>query len=317
MGRIVTFGEALGMLRAREVGSLAHLSELAIGTAGAEANVAIGVARLGGSATWLGRVGSDGLGRRVVRELRAEGIDVRAIIDDSAPTGLLLKESPTAGRTVVSYYRAGSAGSRLAPDDLAELDLTTDDILHVTGITPALSSTARAATDRAIDMAHAVGATVSFDVNHRSRLWASSDEAGEVYRGIAARAHTVFAGEDEAALVAPAADPRDPAALAHAVAAWGPREVVIKRGAAGALALVDGRIVEQAAIAVNVVDTVGAGDAFVAGYLVETLAGLAVEDRLATAVRCGAAACQHPGDWEGLPTRADLAANLGSDPVTR
>lgn len=136
--RVVTLGEALGVLRTASLGSLAQLDTLAVGTGGAEGNVAVGLARLGTPVTWLGRVGDDGLGRRVARELRAEGVDVVAIVDGGAPTGLLLKETPVPGRTLVTYHRAGSAGSRLEPADLDGLDLAAGDILHLTGITPAL-----------------------------------------------------------------------------------------------------------------------------------------------------------------------------------
>lgn len=321
-GRVVTIGEAIAVLRSRELGSIAHAPDLVIGTGGAEGNVAIGLARLGAPVTWLGRVGDDGLGQRVARELRAEGVDTVAIVDGTAPTALLLKETPAAGRTRISYYRAGSAGSRLAPADLSALALTPDDILHVTGITPALSATARDAVEHALDLADAAGAAVSFDVNHRSRLWPAV-EASPVYRAIASRATIVFAGDDEARMLVPelAIDADADAAahdLAAAIAALGPREVIIKRGAAGASALVDGTRHDVAAVEVSVVDTVGAGDAFVAGYLAERLAGRDVAGRLATAALVGALVCTHAGDWEGLPTRADLAAHgAGGDPVTR
>lgn len=317
-GRLVTFGEGLGVLRARESGSLAHSSDLLVGTGGAEGNVAIGVARLGGHAVWLGRVGDDGLGARVARELRAEGVTVIAPVEPAVPTGLLIKESPAPGRTRISYYRAGSAGSRITPEDLDALLLAPDDIVHVTGITPALSATAAATVLRALDLTEEAGATVSFDVNHRSRLWAVED-ASEVYRRIAARADILFAGDDEARILAPGVGD-DPADLAAALAELGPTEVLVKLGARGAVALVDGAIHEVAPVPVEVVDTVGAGDAFVAGYLADRLAGEPLAVRLATAARAGAFACTHAGDWEGLPRRADLLAHghaADGDPVSR
>jgi 2-dehydro-3-deoxygluconokinase len=313
--RVVTFGEALGVLRTDQLGSLAHLGTLTVGTGGAEGNVAIGLARLGAAVTWLGRVGYDALGRRVTRELRAEGVEVVEIVDDGAPTGLLLKQSPRPGHTDVTYYRAGSAGSRLVPADLDALELAAGDILHLTGITPALSASASDTVDRALDVADAAGATISYDVNHRSRLWGDRDAAA-VHRRIAARAQLVFAGEEEAELLAPGGG--DPSTWAAAITALGPTEVVITRGAAGALALVDGRELSRPALKVDlVVDTVGAGDAFVAGYLAERLLGRDVATRLETGMGTGAAACQHSGDWEGAPTRADLAALRGHDPVSR
>jgi 2-dehydro-3-deoxygluconokinase len=306
---VLTLGEALGVLHTAE--PIAHAPHLRIGTGGSEANVAIGLARLGADVRWLGRVGDDGLGRRVVRELRAEGVQVAAVVDPAAPTGLLLKETDAAGRTEVVYHRRGSAGSRLSPEDLAEVDWSSVTHLHVTGITPALSASASAAVDAAMQR---LEAPVSFDVNHRGRLW-SAEAAAPVYRRLAARATIVFAGLDEAMLLVPEADGAEDAA--RRIAALGPVEVVIKLGADGALALVDGLVEQVAALPVHVVDTVGAGDAFVAGYLAERVLGRPTTARLATAAAAGAAACTHPGDWEGLPFRRDIDRVRAAEPVAR
>ena len=319
---VLTIGEGLAVLRTRDHDSLATVSELAVGTGGAEGNVAIGLSRLGAPVTWLGRVGDDGFGRRVVRELRAEGVDVIARVDAGAPTGLLVKSAPAPGRTDVTYYRAGSAGSRLTRTDLDGIDLARFALVHVTGITPALSSSASETVDALVALAREAGVPVSFDVNHRSRLWPDAIAAIECYRRLAALADIVFAGEDEAAMLLGGAD--EPAKLAQNISALGPGEVVIKLGAEGALAHstseAGAEVHRSDAARVRVVDTVGAGDAFVAGYLAERIAGEPVEVRLKTAVRTGAAACLHPGDWEGAATRAQLA-NLfepeSSDPVRR
>ena len=305
------------MLRTREIGSLAHLGDLVVGTGGAEGNVAIGLARLGTPVTWLGRVGDDGLGRRVVRELRAEGVTVVAPVDPTAATGLLIKESPAAGRTTVTYYRSGSAGSRLRPSDLDDVAMADHSLLHITGITPALSQTARASIDTAVDRATDAGIIVSFDVNHRAGLWTgASGSAAETYRSLVERSSIVFAGADEAALLT-GLGAHDPEALALGIAALGPAEVVVKLGERGAVALSDGVLTWREAVTVPVVDTVGAGDAFVAGYLAELLRGGSIAERLDLAVRTGAAACLHPGDWEGFPSRAELERPEGVDPVSR
>lgn len=314
-GRVATLGEALALVHATELGSLAHVDTLRLATGGAEANVAIGLSRLGVRASWTGRVGDDSLGIRVARELRAEGVDTRAIVDGAAPTGLMLKEWPRSGQTSVAYYRRDSAGSRLGPGDVVELGLETAALLHVTGITPALSASAREAVDAAVDAAVRLGVPVSFDVNHRTSLWGDDDPA-ELYRSLARRATVVFAGDDEARILAPQAS--TPEQLARAIASLGPAEVVIKLGAEGALALIDGELHQVAAVPVPVVDTVGAGDAFVAGYLAERVRGLAPRARLQTAALAGAFACTNAGDWEGYPRRADLERGLGSgDPVSR
>ena len=313
-GRIVTLGETMALFRAVHVGSLATETDFRLGVGGAESNVAIALSRLGADATWLGRVGSDGLGERVLRELRAENVDVRGIIDPQASTGLMVKESRTETATRVLYYRAGSAGSRLTVDDLAAADIPGAALLHVTGITPALSESAAAAVSAAVDLAVEDGIPVSFDINHRSSLWVGRDSTA-VYRDLAARSTIVFAGDEEARLIAP--DAATPSELARAIADLGPTQVVIKLGAEGCLALIDGVEYSRAAVKIRPVDTVGAGDAFVAGYLAELIAGLPVEDRLTTAVTTGAFACLNHGDWEGFARRSELALLTATEPVTR
>jgi 2-dehydro-3-deoxygluconokinase len=312
--RVVTFGETMALFVSETPGALAHTDELKLRLGGAESNVAIALRRLGTEVTWLGRVGNDSLGELVTRELRAEGIDARAIVDSGAPTGLMIRERRTADRATVWYYRAGSAGSRIEPADLDDARVASAGLLHVTGITAALSDSGLATMRHAVAVAKAAGVPVSFDVNHRASLWKDRD-FGSVYRELAATADIVFAGEDEARLVVP--DAGGPDELARAIAELGPSQVVIKLGADGCYALVDGVAYEEAAVPVRVVDTVGAGDAFVAGYLAEFLAGLGVAERLRTAVTVGAFACLSASDWEGLPRRSELGLLSAAEPVTR
>ena len=306
----------MALLRPEKAGSLADVDRLRIGIGGAESNVAIGLARLGADVAWLGRIGANGLGDRVIRELRGEGVDVIGVVDAEAPTGLMIKEHAATDSTrPVVYYRAGSAGSRLSAADLPALGIPDAALLHVTGITPALSESARDAVLTAIGIASDEGVPVSFDVNHRESLWGDRDPV-ETYRTIAGRSAIVFAGLDEARLLV--GDGLDAAAAAEAIAALRPSQVVIKLGPDGCLALIDGERLDVPAVTVHVIDTVGAGDAFVAGYLAELLAGRPAEARLATAVTTGAFACTSPGDWEGFPRREQLGLlETESDSVNR
>ena len=311
---IVTLGETMALLHNQDPGRLAHAASLQLGIGGAESNVAVALARLGTHASWIGRVGHDSLGERVLRDLRAEGIELHAVVDPDAATGLMLKERRTVETARVWYYRAGSAGSRLCPQDVPASLIAGAALLHVTGITPALSTTAHAAVAEAIRLARTAGVPVSFDVNHRATLWRGRD-SGAAYRQLARESAIVFAGEDEARLLAPgAAGVRE---LALAIADLGPSQVIIKLGSAGCYANINGEEHTLPAVPVRVVDTVGAGDAFVAGYLAELIDGRDVATRLRTAVTMGAFACTTAGDWEGLPRREDLSLLTASDPVTR
>jgi 2-dehydro-3-deoxygluconokinase len=208
----------------------------------------------------------------------------------------------------VDYHRAGSAGSRLGPADLPVAELEAASIVHVTGITPALSDSARAAVFQAVETARSAGVPVSVDVNYRAKLWSRFD-AAPVLRDLVSRADLVFAGPAEAALFVDGTAPLD------GLAALGPSEVIVKDGAKGCTALIDGERFSLPALPVQVVDPVGAGDAFVAGYLTERLAGLAPAARLRTAIAAGAFSVTVPGDCEGLPRRAELAST--SDDITR
>jgi 2-dehydro-3-deoxygluconokinase len=300
MSGLFTFGETMGLVAADGIGSLEYARSFSFGIGGAESNVAIGVARLGQRATWLGRVGRDATGDLIERRLRAEQVRTLALRDE-AFTWLMLKFRRSGEYLHVDYHRAGSAGSRLAPADIPAAELESASIVHVTGITPALSDSARAAVFQAVETARAAGVIVSVDVNDRPKLWSRFD-AGPVLRDLVSRVDVAFASPDEAALFVDRSAPVD------GLAALGPREVVVKDGARGCEALIDGTRFSLPALPVRVVDPVGAGDAFVAGYLAERLAGATPGDRLRTAVAAGAFAVTVPGDCEGLPSRADLEA---------
>ncbi|GLY05666.1 sugar kinase [Actinoplanes sp. NBRC 101535] len=305
MTGVLTLGESMGIFVADGIGPVEHARGFTLGVAGAESNVAIGVARLGGPATWVGRLGRDAAGSLITTRLRSSGVRVIAVEDD-AFTGLMIRYRRSGEFIHADYHRAGSAGSRLSPADVPEAELAAAGILHVTGITPALGATARAAVFHAVEIARAAGVPVSLDVNYRSKLW-SHAEAAPVLRDLVSRSDLVFAGPDEAAIVL--GDDEPLAGLAR----LGPAEVIVKDGARGCTALVDGTRHEVPALPVTSIDPVGAGDAFVAGYLADRLAGAAPEQRLRTAIAAGAFAVTVPGDCEGLPGRDDLAALSGGD----
>ncbi|MEU0502657.1 sugar kinase [Nocardia sp. NPDC005998] len=309
-GGLVTLGEALGVVAATEPGPLAPGAALRMDFAGAEATVAIGVRRLGHDSAWVGSVGADAIGTMVLDRLRAERVDIsRCRIDPELPSGLMLRERRTADHIRVIYYRKGFAGSRLSAADIDTTQIAAARILHLTGITPALSPSARDAVHAALDAAVDAGVTVSLDINYRRALWSEADAAVELSK-LVSRADIVFGGLEEAALLVPAASPD---AMAQSLAALGPSQVVVKLGAEGALALHGGELIRQPAVAVRSVDPVGAGDAFVAGYLAGVLDNGSARHRLRLAATCGAFAVSVPGDWAGLPSRHELGLITGAD----
>lgn len=306
---VMTFGETMAALRS--AGPLRLGGAMNLSVAGAESNVAIGLARLGHRVRWIGRVGDDELGALILRTLRAENVDVSAaVVDHARPTGLILFERRLSDVTRVLYYRDGSAGSALEPEDvtpaLAALTQRRErpGVLHLTGITPALGATAAAATRTGAQRAREAGCLVSFDVNFRARLW-SAEQARAALRPLAPLASVVFASEPELALLAASPD-SSAAAAAEELTGRGVQAVVVKRGAEGATAYTAGGVCSVPARKVRVVDVIGADDAFVAGYLSGVLDDLDTAGCLGrgAAVSGFAVACE--GDWEGLPARTEL-----------
>ena len=308
---VLTCGEAMGVLHSERVGPLRLGGAMRLAVAGAESTVAIGVSRLGGTSRWVGVVGDDEVGALVRRTLAAEGVETDGIVvDRDRPTGLMLKERRTASVTRVSYYRTHGAGASLAPEHISPTDVERARWVHLSGITPALSATARDTVRSVAEMAAASAARLCVDLNYRSALW-RADEAVPVLTELVKRADLVLATLEEAALVVgPVADP---VAAASALAAMGPRTVVVKRGAAGATAWHDDALLDVAAVPTTMVDPVGAGDAFAAGLLADLAAGRQMAAALGTAAAVAAVDVSCPGDWEGLPTRSELDELRGAD----
>lgn len=313
MTGLFTVGETLALLTSPKVGPLSHQRSLDLSVGGAESNTAIAVARLGGKSTWCGRISSDGVGELVHNSIRAEGVHVIPVTDPG-PMSLMLKDRRSAVVTEVQYWRRTGPGSRLHPSDLPEDEIRAAKVLHVTGIPAALSESARATIFAAIEIAAAASVPVSFDVNFRAKLW-SAEEAAPVLTDLARRADILFVGDDEVHTLLDNHD--DVTATAQHLASWGPREVIVKRGAHGATVLADGIVTSLPAPRVPVVDSVGAGDAFAGGYLAELLVDADVRTRLATGVACGAWAVTGAGDWEAAPRRSDLAQITSAGGVTR
>jgi len=305
MPGVVTAGETMVLGVPSRPGRLRHAPGLELKIGGAESNLAIALSRLGLSAGWMGLVGDDEPGRLVLDRIRGEGVEtstVRRVPDH--PTGLYLREQ-VGQETRVYYYRSGSAASTMSEGTFDPQYLRGAEFLHLTGITPALSAACRDFVLWAAREAREGGTRVSFDVNYRSKLW-SAGEARAFAEEMMPHVDLLLIGDEEAA----ALWGREDEDLVRELAASGPREVVLKRGGEGSLALVDGRVITQPAFPVEEVDPVGAGDAFDAGYLAGHLWELDPEERLRVANAMGALSVATLGDYEGLPDREELWAFL-------
>ncbi|HEY2279443.1 MAG TPA: sugar kinase [Streptosporangiaceae bacterium] len=273
---VVCLGETMAMVAPDPPRPLTAARTLALSQGGAESNVAIWLARLGCPAAWCSRLGDDALGRRVLAEVAAAGVDTSPVVlDASAPTGVYFKD-PQPNATSVLYYRDRSAAARMDERDADRALAVPRRLLHLTGITPALSDSCAHAVDHAITRAAQLGVTVSFDVNYRPALWPNPDAAATALGRLARRCGVVFVGCDEAALLWGASSVSDIQA-----ALGSPGTLVVKDGPRAARSTDDGSSVTTvAALPVEVVEPVGAGDAFAAGWLYGWLRGLPAAARL-------------------------------------
>ncbi|MCT9821325.1 sugar kinase [Microbacterium sp. W1N] len=290
-GILLAAGETMAMITPLTAAPVDTADVFRVDAGGAESNVAGHVAALGHPARWFSRLGDDALGRRVAGQLAARGIDIGAVVVDPAHrTGLYVKD-PGRG---VHYYRDGSAASHLDAGDADAVDLEGVAVVHVSGITAALGGTAPVFLDRLIERARAAGIPVSFDVNHRAALW-SAEAAAPVLLGLARRADIVFVGRDEAETLWGIATAADVRSMLPAVP-----ELVVKDGEIGATVYEAAGETFVASAVVEVVEPVGAGDAFAGGYLAARLSGAPAEDRLAAGHARAALTLQTTGDVPDL-----------------
>jgi 2-dehydro-3-deoxygluconokinase len=236
--------------------------------------VSAGVAATGHRVAWASRLGGDPLGNRIASELERRGVQLWVERDDTAPTGVMFKD-PGVESSAVYYYRRGSAASRMEPGFLTPQRLEGVQIVHTTGITPALSASCREMVDQLFVDARTAKAIVSFDVNDRRPLWSKEDAAQTLAR-LADAADITFVGRDEAERIWGTVTPAEIRAFLPNCAL-----LVVKDGEIGATAFDgDAEPVFVPAPVVDVVEPVGAGDAFASGFLAATLDGADLAARL-------------------------------------
>lgn len=300
MQDLVTIGETMVAFIPSEQGYLRYCPSFGKKTAGAESNVAIGMAKLGHTSGWVGKIGEDEFGAFILRELRGEGVDIsHAVQTCDAPTGLMFKQFDAQGQTSVFYYRKDSAGSCLCPEDIDPDYISGSKILHISGITPALSDSCAKTIDYAVDIARRAGCLVSFDPNIRLKLWSAQNAKAALFP-LLSKSDIVLLGEDEGELLLDTDQPREMIARLRDM---GVGRIGLKLGAQGAQAADKTDTFVIPPVKVRVVDTVGAGDAFNAGFLAGVLEGRSVETCGRMGAFMGAMAVSSYGDVEGLPNR--------------
>lgn len=305
---VITIGEAMVLFAAQQAGPLDGASSFARATAGAELNVAIGLARLGLRVGYLSRLGQDLFGRHITAVLANEGIDHRHVaMDADHPTGFMLKSRNDDGSDPqIQYFRRGSAASRMQVGELDGAYCANARHLHLTGIFVGVTSSAREVVFELAARSRTAGLSISFDPNLRPTLWRSKDEMVDCLNQLASFSDWVLPGIEEGRLLTG----RDSVqGIADFYLQRGAKGVVVKLGAEGAFYATPTERGHVPGVPVaRVVDTVGAGDGFAVGVISGLLEGLTPAAAAARGNAIGARVVQFPGDADGLPTRAELDA---------
>ncbi len=308
---VVTLGEVLIQMNAAANGPLRHVTLFEKHAAGAEANFAIGTTRLGFRAGIITRVRDDEFGKYVISLLRGEGVDVSRIkFENDAPNGVyfIQRNYPIPGKSSVLYYRKGSAASKISIGDIDADYIKNAKLLHLTGITPALSTSCKEACFEALRIASEAGVTVSVDTNIRLSLW-SKQEARTTLLPMIEKADIVLTEPQDAELLFGTKNPED---IAKKVLRMGPETVAIKLGDEGAAAYTKGKSARKSAFKVPVEDVIGAGDAFAAGFISSLLRGSGLEDALEIGNAAGALVVTVRGDFENMPSADDVKKFLAA-----
>jgi len=295
----------MALFIAREEGELENVNLFEKSVAGAELNVCTGLVRLGHTVSYITRIGDDPLGIYIKNFINKENIGTEFISFDSLnKTGLMLKNIVSNGDPETAYYRKGSAFSHITPEDVDKVNFDGVELLHVTGIPPALSVSCRKATYSLINRAKESGVYVTFDPNLRPALWENEEVMIKVINDLSKKCDLILPGITEGLILTGSDDVEK---IADFYQSLGIKEVIIKNGSKGAYVRsgdnsfnVPGFKVEK------VVDTVGAGDGFAVGVLSGKLEGLSIRDCAIRGNAIGAIQVMNSSDNEGLPTQDEL-----------
>lgn len=303
---VATFGEAMAMFIADNSGPLHEVSYYKKELAGAEANVAIGLARLGLKSGWTSKVGYDSFGKFVINILKDENVDIsRVFVDERHPTGFQIKSKVLVGDPEIEYFRKGSAASFLGESEFKEDYFINSKHVHLTGIPLAISEHTRNFANRVMEcMLKNDQKSISFDPNLRPQLWNSEKEMVDVINCFAFQSSYFLPGLEEGKILTGYELPRD---IASFYLQKGVSAVIIKLGEEGTYykttteeGMVHSFPVEE------VVDTVGAGDGFSVGFISALLEGISIRGAVERGNAIGALAVQSHGDYNGYPTRKKL-----------
>lgn len=297
---VVTAGETMMAFEAQDYGPLGEVSFYRKWVGGAESNFSIGLARLGFRCGWFSRLGDDEFGKAIFKTLRGEGVDVsRVIFDPAFPTGVFFVERQAEGDFGCYYYRRDSATAQLSRADIDFGYVKSAKIIYLTGITPALSHSAREATKEICELAASNKQMLIFDPNLRLKLW-DIDEARATLIPLMVRSTFVLPGEKELTLLMDCEDLEPAIEKAHEM---GIKNLIIKQGAKGAsIASAGEKAIKLPCFTLrNPISSMGAGDCFAAGFVAGLLENQSLEECVRWANAMGAFCLMGWGPYQTLP----------------
>lgn len=287
-----------------EYGSLRYVYNFRLKAGGAESNVAVGLSKLHHSSGWISRLGDDELGYTVRNALRAEGVDMTQVIwDQEHNTGMMVKQTNYNQETKVIYYRKGSAASYLNVNDLNKDYLCSAKIIHMSGILPVLSQSCMEVANFIFDFAKENNIMISFDPNIRKKVWGKTDYSG-VLKEMCLKSDIVMLGKEEAETLFGVNEPKTTKEICFAEGQT--KYFAFKAGGKGAWVSDGGDLINIPPYPCTVVDPVGAGDGFDAGFISGILEGKSIEVCGKMGGIVGAKATETRGDMEGYPRRSEL-----------
>ena len=295
---LFTFGEVLSVFISSDTDSVMSAKKFERVTAGAEANVAVTVSRLGLKSSFFSRFGNDQLGSVMLADIQAEGVDVSLTKRVDSFTAAMVRNSGQTAPVEISYLRKGSAASTIEPADILDSYLSDARWLHTTGITCAISQSGATTVKHALTKAASLGIKASFDLNLRRKLWSEAD-AKKTLQPLAENIEFLIGGEDEYQAVFGSSDAKKVLLEANN---RGCRIAVMTKGDQPMRYAIDGEYGEITPPKVVAVDPVGSGDAFTGGAIAGLLSGLSEFNALTQGSICGASVASMFGDWTGIPT---------------
>lgn len=303
---VLTLGETMVLFNPESSGPLRYVYNFSKSIGGAESNIAIALSRLGHEVGWFSKLGKDEFGRYINNIIRSEGVDVsRVKFAQEESTAIVFKERFGGEDPNVYYYRKNSAATKFSVEDLDMEYIKKAKIIHITGITPALSESLKEVVFKVLEVAKENGITISFDPNIRLKLW-PIEEAKPVLLKIAGMSDIILPGVSEGEMLLGTSDEKE---IAKRFLEMGCKLVAVKLGPEGCyVADKEAGVYAEGYKVKNPVDTVGAGDGFAAGFLSGVLRKLSILECGQLGNGAGAMATLVQGDMEGYPYMDQLLA---------